>query len=70
MFVGLTTESDRSGTFGRPILDPATGRCVGVIAKDGSEYTAERVIMATGAWSPSLIDLKGQCVSKVSLCSP
>jgi sarcosine oxidase/L-pipecolate oxidase len=67
---GLTTTCYRSGTFDRPILDPATGRCVGVIAKDGSRYAAERVVMATGAWSPSLIDLKGQCVSKVSLRHP
>jgi glycine/D-amino acid oxidase-like deaminating enzyme len=27
---------------------------------------ADRVVLATGAWSPSLVDLKGQCVSKVT----
>jgi glycine/D-amino acid oxidase-like deaminating enzyme len=56
----------RPGTFDRPLIDEATTRCVGVITKDGEKHYADRVVMATGAWSPSLIDLAGQCVSKVS----
>ena len=51
------------------MIDPVSKRCVGVIAKDGSRYEADRIVMATGAWSPSLIDLKGQCVSKVCSAS-
>ncbi|KAI5450195.1 hypothetical protein NCC49_003344 [Naganishia albida] len=53
-----------SGTFDRPLIDSLTGRCVGVVAKDGATYEADRVVMATGAWTPSLINLEGQCVSK------
>lgn len=37
-----------------------------MIAKDGTRHFAERVVMATGAWTPSLVDLEGQCVSKAS----
>ncbi|KAH8089005.1 FAD dependent oxidoreductase [Filobasidium floriforme] len=53
-----------SGSFSRPLIDPLTSRCIGVIAKDGTRHFAERVVMATGAWTPSLVDLEGQCVSK------
>lgn len=56
----------RSGTFDHPIIDDQTGRCTGVVVKDGTKYLADRVIMATGAWTPSLIHLEDQCVSKVS----
>ena len=58
---------DSSGSFSRPLIDPLTGRCIGVIAKDGTRHFAERVVMATGAWTPSLVDLEGQCVSKASI---
>lgn len=54
-----------SGTFKQPIIADS-GRCIGVECKDGTKHYADRVIMATGAWTPSLVDLKGQCVSKVS----
>ena len=41
-------------------------RCVGVKAVDGTEWPADLVVFAAGAWSPALIDLQGQCTSKVS----
>lgn len=44
-----------------------SSHCVGVIAQDGTKHFADRVIIAAGAWTPTLIDLKGQCVSKVSV---
>jgi len=40
-------------------------RCIGVEAEDGTEWKADVVVLATGAWSPTLIDLEGQCISKV-----
>ena len=59
-------ERSSAGSFRRPIVDESTGKCIGVETKDGARHLAERVIMATGAWTPSLVDLKGQCVSKAS----
>lgn len=54
-----------SGTFKEPILSEDNKTWVGVQAVDGTQWFAERIIMATGAWSPALVDLEGQCVSKV-----
>jgi glycine/D-amino acid oxidase-like deaminating enzyme len=56
----------RSGTFKAPILSADGKTCLGVLTEDGTRYMADRVVLATGAWSPSLVDLQGQCVSKVS----
>ena len=33
---------------------------------DGTRYYADKVVLAAGAWSPVLVDLEEQCVSKVS----
>lgn len=38
--------------------------CIGVETEDGTRYTADKVILAAGAWSPVLVDLEGQCCSK------
>jgi glycine/D-amino acid oxidase-like deaminating enzyme len=62
--------NSRSGTFDCPIIDERTGRCQGVITKDGTKHLADRVVMATGAWTPSLVNLENQCVSKVSPLEP
>jgi hypothetical protein len=53
-----------AGTFKEPLLSSDGKTCLGVIAEDDTKWTADRVILATGAWSPSLIDLEGQCTSK------
>jgi sarcosine oxidase/L-pipecolate oxidase len=45
------------------ILDE-TGECKGVITADGTRHEADRVILATGAWTPSLLDVKGHLVAK------
>lgn len=53
----------KAGTFVRPILD-GTETCIGVETVDGTRYYADKVVLATGAWSPVLVDLEGQCCSK------
>lgn len=40
--------------------------CNGVQTVDGTKYYADKIILAAGAWSPTLVDLEDQCVSKVS----
>lgn len=54
---------NRAGQFKAPILDK-DGACVGVEAVDGSRYLADKVVLAAGAWTPTLVDLEDQCVSK------
>jgi len=66
LLVNITSFS-RSGTFDRLILSEDGTTCIGAITKDGTEYLADRVILAAGAWSPALIDLEDQCCSKVML---
>ena len=39
------------------------GRVVGVRLKDGREMRAELVVLATGAWTPGLVDLGGRSVA-------
>lgn len=51
------------GSFKQPLL--AEGVCVGVETVDGTRYYADKVVLAAGAWSPVLVDLEEQCVSKV-----
>jgi glycine/D-amino acid oxidase-like deaminating enzyme len=51
-----------AGTFAAPLL--AEGVCVGVRTANGAHYYADKVVLAAGAWSPALVDLQEQCVSK------
>lgn len=51
-----------AGTFKQPLL--AEGVCIGVETIDGTRYHADKVVLAGGAWSPALVDLHEQCVSK------
>ncbi|KAF5372842.1 hypothetical protein D9758_001474 [Tetrapyrgos nigripes] len=53
-----------SGTFESLILSDDGKTCLGVLAKDGTRYMADRVVLASGAWSPTLVDLEDQCCSK------
>jgi hypothetical protein len=41
--------------------------CIGIETLDGTDYYADKVVLAAGAWSPALVDLEDQCVSKVRL---
>ncbi|KAF3766204.1 FAD dependent oxidoreductase [Cryphonectria parasitica EP155] len=54
-----------AGSFKRPLFgseDPNT--CIGVETEDGTQYFGDKVVIAAGAWSPTLIDLEDQCCSK------
>ncbi|CAO2647804.1 Nn.00g087260.m01.CDS01 [Neocucurbitaria sp. VM-36] len=51
-----------AGSFKQPLL--AEGICIGVETVDGTRYYADKVVLATGAWSPALVDLHDQCISK------
>ncbi|KAF2726627.1 fructosyl peptide oxidase [Polyplosphaeria fusca] len=53
-----------AGTFKRPLLTEDGASCVGIETVDGTRYYAEKAILAAGAWSPTLVDLEGQCCSK------
>lgn len=53
-----------AGSFKQPLL--AEGICIGVETVDGTRHYADKVVLATGAWSPALVDLEDQCVSKVN----
>ncbi|KAJ5390965.1 uncharacterized protein N7496_002033 [Penicillium cataractarum] len=53
-----------AGTFKRPLFAADGVTCVGVETADETQYFADKIVLAAGAWSPTLIDLDGQCVSK------
>lgn len=57
----------RSGTFNQPLFTADGITCNGVETIDGTRYYADKVVLAAGAWSPTLVDLEDQCVSKVCL---
>ncbi|EIN09729.1 FAD dependent oxidoreductase [Punctularia strigosozonata HHB-11173 SS5] len=61
---GVTFTSGPAGTFKEPIVSEDGVTIIGALAEDGTKHYADHVVLATGAWTPSLIDLKGQCLSK------
>jgi sarcosine oxidase/L-pipecolate oxidase len=61
----LTALLVRAGKFKKPIVSIDRTTCIGAECEDGTVRLADRVILACGAWTPTLIDLEGQCVSKV-----
>lgn len=58
--------SNRAGSFKRPLFADDGTTCVGVETEDGTHYFGDKVVLAAGAWSPTLVDLEDQCCSKVS----
>ncbi|CAG8190609.1 unnamed protein product [Penicillium salamii] len=61
---GVNSGFGKSGTFKQPLF-AADGITVnGVETVDGTKYYADKVVLAAGAWSPTLVDLDDQCVSK------
>jgi sarcosine oxidase/L-pipecolate oxidase len=52
----LLYEQTRHGSNGR-------SRCTGAVLEDGSRLIADFVILAAGAWTPTLIDLKGRAIA-------
>jgi sarcosine oxidase/L-pipecolate oxidase len=61
--LGVAFECGSSGTAKTVIYDPHK-RAVGILAEDGTEHRADRVILACGGWMDSVIDTKGQCLAK------
>lgn len=60
---GATYISGEDGDFKNAVFD-SNGVCTGVTTRSGRVYLADRVILATGAWTPSLIDLSSQLAAK------
>lgn len=48
------------------MFDSDGATCIGVETEGGTKYYADKIILAAGAWSPTLVDLEEQCCSKVS----
>lgn len=42
---------------------PYAESCRGVVLEDGSQVVSDLVIVAAGAWTPSLVDLRGQAMA-------
>ncbi|KAL4787001.1 FAD dependent oxidoreductase [Aspergillus varians] len=61
---GVNFGFGRSGTFKQPLFIDGTTTCNGVETVDGTKYYADKVVLAAGAWSSTLVDLEDQCVSK------
>ncbi|ORY23686.1 peroxisomal sarcosine oxidase [Naematelia encephala] len=62
--LGVKTAFGSAGTFKSLLLGTDGKTCTGVKATDDTEWPADLVVLAAGAWSPILVDLEGQCVSK------
>jgi len=48
----------------RSLILQQDGQCTRVIAKDGTKHSADIVLVATGAWTPSFLDVEGQLLAK------
>lgn len=55
-----------SGESGRVVklMYAADGCCTGARAKNGTVHSADMVVLAAGAWTPSLLDCKDQLTAK------
>ncbi|OJJ86140.1 NAD(P)/FAD-dependent oxidoreductase [Aspergillus glaucus CBS 516.65] len=53
-----------AGTFKQPLFHANGTMCSGIETVDGTKYYADKIVLAAGAWSPTLVDLEDQCVSK------
>lgn len=60
---GVEYISDEEGWVKRLLFDEAK-RCTGVITADGSTHVADLVVVAAGAWTPTLLDVAGQLTAK------
>ncbi|WVR05976.1 hypothetical protein IAU60_003004 [Kwoniella sp. DSM 27419] len=59
--LGVKSAFGSAGTFAGLLLAEDGKTVKGVKAVDGTEWPGDLVVFATGAWSPSLLDLDGQC---------
>lgn len=64
--INLYLHDPSAGTFKQPLFAADGSTCNGVETVDGTRYYADKVVLAAGAWTPTLVDLEDQCVSKVS----
>ncbi|WVQ85130.1 hypothetical protein IAT38_007295 [Cryptococcus sp. DSM 104549] len=62
--LGVKSAFGSAGTFSELLLAEDGKTVKGVKAVDGTEWLGDLVVFATGAWSPALLDLEGQCESK------
>ncbi|KEF52919.1 uncharacterized protein A1O9_10825 [Exophiala aquamarina CBS 119918] len=53
-----------AGGYVRDLVLLKDGQCTGAITKDGTKHSADVVLVATGAWTPSFLDLQGQLTAK------
>jgi sarcosine oxidase/L-pipecolate oxidase len=52
------------GCFINVVCDPKNPKnVIGIKTKDGNTHHADRVIMTTGSWTPSVIDMKKQVIA-------
>ncbi|GLI79405.1 hypothetical protein PoHVEF18_007737 [Penicillium ochrochloron] len=55
---------ETKGHVRKLIFDESTGQCKWVLTADGTKHEADLVILAAGAWTPSLLDMHGQLTAK------
>ncbi|GJP97935.1 hypothetical protein AnigIFM59636_008308 [Aspergillus niger] len=60
---GVEYVSGEEGWVKRLLFDDKK-RCTGVITADGSTHVADLVVVAAGAWTPTLLDVAGQLTAK------
>ncbi|CAH0057892.1 unnamed protein product [Clonostachys solani] len=60
---GKRTRIRPNSRVGRLLYDRDATRCCGVELFDGCQLSASLVILAAGAWTPSLVDLSGQAMA-------
>ncbi|KAJ5601813.1 hypothetical protein N7510_011347 [Penicillium lagena] len=53
----------KTGDVQRVLYDSTSNATTGVALSDGSIISADLVILATGAWTPKLVDLRGRAVA-------
>ncbi|KAL3462741.1 FAD dependent oxidoreductase [Aspergillus heterothallicus] len=61
--LGVRFATGPAATMKELLLDEG-GQAVGIIAEDGTRWTADRVVLCTGAWSDALVDMEGQLEAK------
>lgn len=55
---------ENEGCFEKFVLDPSdASKVVGIQTKDGKVHNADHVVMATGAWTPGLVDMSNKLVA-------
>lgn len=60
---GVTYISGDDGHIKRLLFDEQ-GRCIGAKSRNGTSHYADRVVLAAGAYSAALLDMKDQLVAK------